>query len=83
MVGALTQSYIKSGGSKIWLHKTLRTISNSSLNKNAKLSDINSIKQHNIDQIWELKKLRVKNPNNDIKGNLNITIQNISSILTK
>ena len=36
------------------------------------LSDVNSSTPNNIDQIWELKKVRLKNPKNVIIGNLNI-----------
>ena len=38
-----------------------RTVSTSSLNKREKLSDINSNTPDNIDQMWELKKARLKN----------------------
>ena len=49
------------------------TVSNrSSLNKNGKLSDINSSTPDNIDQMWELQKVRLKNPKNVIIGNLNV-----------
>ena len=49
-----------------------RTVSNSSSNKNGKLSDMNSSTPNNIDQMWELKKVRLKNLKKVIVGNLNI-----------
>ena len=49
-----------------------RTVSNSSSNKNGKLSDMNSSTPNNIDQMWELKKVRLKNLKKVIIGNLNI-----------
>ena len=49
-----------------------RTVSNSSSNKNGKLSDMNSSTPNNIDQMWELKKVRLKNLKKVIIRNLNI-----------
>ena len=49
-----------------------RSVSNSSLNKNGKLSDKNSRTPNNVDQMLELKKVRLKNPKNVIIETLNI-----------
>ena len=53
-----------------------RTVSTRSLNKRAKLSDINSNTPNNIDQMWELKKARPKTQRlkwlKCLIGNLNI-----------
>ena len=49
-----------------------RRVSNSSVNKSTNSSDIDSSRPNDIDQIWELKKIRLKNPNNVVLGNLNI-----------
>ena len=48
------------------------TVSSISLSKSAKLSGINSSAPNNIDQIWELKTVRLKNPKNVMTINLNI-----------
>ena len=53
-------------------YKFYRTVSNNNLNKNAKSSCINTSRPSNIDQIWELKKVRLQNLNNVIIGNINI-----------
>ena len=47
-------------------------MSNSSLNKNGKLSDIDSSTPNKFDQMWELQKLKLKNPKHLIIENLNI-----------
>ena len=49
-----------------------RRVSNSSVNKSTNSSDIDSSRPNDTDQIWELKKIRLKNPNNVVLGNLNI-----------
>ena len=49
-----------------------RTVSSISLSKSAKLSGINSSAPNNIDQIRELKTVRLKNPKNVMTINLNI-----------
>ena len=49
-----------------------RRVSNSGVNKSTNSSDIDSSRPNDTDQIWELKKIRLKNPNNVVLGNLNI-----------
>ena len=49
-----------------------RRVFNSSVNKSTNSSDIDSSRPNDIDQIWELKKIRLKDPNNVVLGNLNI-----------
>ena len=49
-----------------------RRVSNSSVNKSTNSSHIDSSRPNDTDQIWELKKIRLKNPNNVVLGNLNI-----------
>ena len=63
----LLENYVKN-----FLLDFYRTRSSSNLNKKRKFIRHNSGRPNNIDQMWKLKNVRIKNSNNVIIGNINI-----------